>query len=106
MRNGCFPSGPVLWPWWSRLRLPEPASAFEDRHLCRILGGIEEELFREGYRLMFISNRRTIGDSREFLELHSSRYMDGLIVWGAEADEAYWAEVAAGNSAGVCLLDS
>lgn len=70
-------------------------SAFEDRHLCRILGGIEEELFREGYRLMFISNRRTIGDSREFLELHSSRYMDGLIVWGAEADEAYWAEVAA-----------
>lgn len=68
-------------------------SAFADRHLCHILGGIEEELFHQGYRLMFISNRKVCGSSREFLELYTGKCLDGLIVWGAEADEAYWAEV-------------
>lgn len=81
------------------LVVPPPSagagSAFEDRHLCRILGGIEHELFQQGYRLMFISNRKEIESSRELLELYSSKYMDGLIVWGAKGNEAYWEEVVA-----------
>ncbi len=67
-------------------------SVFEDRHLCRILGGIEETLSAAGARLMLVFTRPDFIRNREYLKLFRSRQLDGLLIWGAALNDDFWRE--------------
>ena len=70
---------------------------FEDRHLAKLVSGIEAGLEESNYRLLLIFNDERFVERREYLSLIQSQHVDGLIVWGAQATGVYWREpVAAG----------
>jgi len=70
---------------------------FEDRHLAKLVSGIEAGLEESNYRLLLIFNDERFVERREYLSLIQSQHVDGLIVWGAQSTEEYWREpVAAG----------
>ena len=63
---------------------------FEDRHLAKLVSGIEAGLEESNYRLLLIFNDERFVERREYLSLIQSQHVDGLIVWGAQSTEEYW----------------
>jgi len=66
---------------------------FADHHLAEIFSGIETALSGTGYRLLMIFNDDSFVRNREYLALFRQRAIDGMLVWGAYADQLFWEEI-------------
>jgi DNA-binding LacI/PurR family transcriptional regulator len=79
---------------------------FDDRHLTRIFSGIESALSRSGYRLLIVFNDERFVQQREYLSLFRQGAVDGMLVWGAYADQTFWEELLENNYPVVMLSRS
>ncbi len=66
---------------------------FEDQHLIRIISGMEAMFAERRYRLMVLFNDDEFQADREYLSVFQQHLLDGLLVWGACADEEFWSEL-------------
>ena len=66
---------------------------FADHHLAEIFSGIEDALSGTGYRLLMVFNDDAFVKNREYLSLFRQRAVDGMLVWGAYADQLFWEEI-------------
>lgn len=67
---------------------------FADKHLARIISGMEAVLQEHRFRLLILFQDREFIENREFLRLFRQDSVDGLLIWGAGPRESYWAELA------------
>ena len=71
--------------------------ALADASFSKTAGGMEAVFRRKGYRLLLIFNDDNFIKKRDYISCLKSRYVDGLIVWGARTSENYWNETAGMN---------
>lgn len=64
-----------------------------DHHLAEIFSGIEDALSGTGYRLLMVFNDDSFEKNKEYLTLFRQRAVDGMLVWGAYADQLFWEEI-------------
>jgi len=67
--------------------------ALDDRHLTRMLSGMESVFESEQYSLMLLFGGPRLEKGHELLTLFRQSSVDGLVVWGASRDESHWDEL-------------
>lgn len=70
---------------------------FEDRHIAGIVSGIEEELSANHSNLLLIFQDDAFVEEERYHELFRSNAVDGLLIWGAKREQAFWRGLHAHN---------
>ena len=65
----------------------------DDENLARSLFAVCRELFKAGYRCLPLLNDRRFIETKEYLNIFRRNEIDALIVWGADEDYTYLAEL-------------
>eukprot|EP00831_Metopus_contortus_P036177 TRINITY_DN2867_c0_g9_i3.p2 TRINITY_DN2867_c0_g9~~TRINITY_DN2867_c0_g9_i3.p2 ORF type:complete len:208 (-),score=44.16 TRINITY_DN2867_c0_g9_i3:1115-1738(-) len=71
--------------------------ALADASFSKTAGGMEAVFRRKGYRMLLISSDDNFVKNGDYISCLKSKYVDGLIVWGARTSENYWNETAGMN---------
>lgn len=70
--------------------LEERNNAFTDPHFARIMLGLESELAKTQYNVMFFFNHEEFKKERRYAEIFRSGMIDGLLIWGVHRSDRYW----------------
>jgi len=70
--------------------LEERNNAFTDPHFADIMLGLEAELCKTPYHVMFFFNHEEFKEGRRYAEIFRSGMIDGLLIWGVHRSDRYW----------------